>query len=228
MSSAGEAAERAGAAGDDEPSEYEYYSSTEAIGGTFIDSAESLAHPGSVGKPLLGVIHVCDDTGTELPVGETGTVYFERETKTFEYHNDPEKTAAAEHPDHPLWATTGDIGHVDADGYLYLTDRKAFMIISGGVNVYPQESENVLIGHPAVFDVAVIGVPNDEFGEEVKACVQLEEGYTGSDELAAELDAFVREQLAAYKVPRSYDFVDDLPRTATGKLVKGKLKAAYA
>ena len=207
---------------------YEYYSSTEAIGGTFIDSAESLAHPGSVGKPLLGVIHVCDDTGTELPVGETGTVYFERETKTFEYHNDPEKTAAAEHPDHPLWATTGDIGHVDADGYLYLTDRKAFMIISGGVNVYPQESENVLIGHPAVFDVAVIGVPNDEFGEEVKACVQLEEGYTGSDELAAELDAFVREQLAAYKVPRSYDFVDDLPRTATGKLVKGKLKAAYA
>ncbi|MCP2195274.1 acyl-CoA synthetase [Williamsia deligens] len=206
---------------------YEYYSSTEAIGGTFINSEESLAHPGSVGKPLLGVIHVCDDSGAELPVGETGTVYFEREARAFEYHNDPEKTSAAEHPDHPLWATTGDIGHVDDEGYLYLTDRKAFMIISGGVNIYPQEAENVLIAHPAVFDVAVIGIPNDEFGEEVKACVQLEDGYTASDELAAELDTFTREQLAAYKAPRSYDFVDELPRTPTGKLVKGKLKAAY-
>ncbi|MBT0568060.1 acyl-CoA synthetase [Williamsia sp. CHRR-6] len=205
----------------------EYYSSTEAVGGTFINSADSLSHPGSVGKPLLGVIHICDDDGNELPVGETGTVYFEREAQVFEYHNDPEKTKAAAHPDHPLWATTGDVGHVDDEGFLYLTDRKAFMIISGGVNIYPQEAENVLIAHPAVFDVAVIGVPNEEFGEEVKACVQLDAGYSPSDELIAELDAFARKSLAGYKVPRSYDFVDELPRTPTGKLVKGTLVAAY-
>ncbi|MBJ7288551.1 acyl-CoA synthetase [Williamsia sp.] len=205
----------------------EYYSSTEAVGATFINSEEALEHPGSVGKPLLGVIHVCDDDGTELATGETGTVFFEREAQTFSYHNDPEKTRAAQHPDHPLWATTGDIGHVDDDGFLYLTDRKAFMIISGGVNIYPQEAENILIGHPAVFDVAVIGVPNDELGEEVKACVQLEAGTAASEDLAAELIAFTREALAAYKVPRTIDFVDELPRTATGKLVKGQLQQQY-
>ncbi|MGU3294553.1 acyl-CoA synthetase [Williamsia sp. M5A3_1d] len=205
----------------------EYYSSTEAVGATFINSEQALAHPGSVGKPLLGVIHVCGDDGADLPVGETGTVYFEREAQAFEYHNDPDKTRAAQHPEHPLWATTGDIGHVDDDGFLYLTDRKAFMIISGGVNIYPQEAENVLIGHPSVFDVAVIGVPNDEFGEEVKACVQLEEGVEPSDALAEEMIEFTRASLAAYKAPRTVDFVDELPRTPTGKLVKRELTALY-
>ncbi|RPA66220.1 acyl-CoA synthetase [Gordonia oryzae] len=209
------------------PVVHEYYASTESAGATFIGPQEALDHPGSVGKPLLGVVHICDEDGNDLPTGEVGLVYFEREEAVFEYHNDPEKTAQARHPAHDNWSTTGDVGFVDEDGYLYLTDRKAFMIISGGVNIYPQEAENVLVTHPAVFDAGVIGVPDPELGEIAKACVQLAPEFSPSDELATELLDFTREKIAGYKVPRSVDFVDELPRTPTGKLVKGILRKAY-
>ncbi|GAC68741.1 AMP-binding protein [Gordonia soli] len=209
------------------PVVHEYYAATEAAGATFIGPQEALDHPGSVGKALLGVVHICDEDGADLPVGDVGQVYFEREEMTFEYHNSPEKTRGAQHPAHANWATTGDVGYVDGDGYLYLTDRKAFMIISGGVNIYPQEAENVLVGHPAVYDVAVIGVPDDDLGEQVKACVQLDPAFAPSDQLAADLIEFTKESLAAYKAPRTVDFVDDLPRTPTGKLVKGVLRKRY-
>ncbi len=203
---------------------YEYYGSTEAHGLTFINSEQWLAHPGSVGQSVLGVLHICDDDGHELPVGATGTVYFERDHLPFAYHNDPDKTAAACHPEHRFWTTVGDLGYIDDDGYLYLTDRKSFMIISGGVNIYPQEVENALALHPAVLDVAVIGVPHPEMGEEVKALIQLAPDVSGSDALAQELINYVRDRIAHYKTPRSVDFVDDLPRTPTGKLAKNKLQ----
>jgi fatty-acyl-CoA synthase len=203
---------------------YEYYGSTEAHGLTFINSEQWLTHPGSVGQSVLGVLHICDDDGRELPVGAIGTVYFERDYLPFEYHNDPDKTAAACHPEHRLWTTVGDLGYVDDEGYLYLTDRKSFMIISGGVNIYPQEVENALALHPAVHDVAVIGVPHPEMGEEVKALIQLAPGVSGSDALAQELINYVRDRIAHYKAPRSVDFVDHLPRTPTGKLAKNKLQ----
>ncbi|GAB93531.1 acyl-CoA synthetase [Gordonia rhizosphera] len=206
---------------------YEYYASTEAAGATFIGPQEALDHPGSVGKPLLGIVHICDEDGKELPAGQVGTVYFERDEVPFQYHNDPEKTRKAQHPEHENWSTTGDVGYVDDDGYLYLTDRKAFMIISGGVNIYPQEAENVLINHPAVYDVAVIGVPDPELGEVTKACVQLDPAFSPSPELAEELIEFTKASIAAYKAPRTVDFVDDLPRTPTGKLVKGELRKRY-
>ncbi len=206
---------------------HEYYASTEAAGATFIGPQEALERPGSVGKPLLGVAHVVDDDGADLPVGEVGVIYFERDDVPFRYHNDEAKTLAAQHPQHSNWATTGDMGYLDDDGYLYLTDRKAFMIISGGVNIYPQEAENVLVNHPAVYDVAVIGVPDPEMGEQVKACVQLADGYSGTDQLATELIEFTKERLAHYKAPRTVDFLDDLPRTPTGKLVKGELRKQY-
>lgn len=207
---------------------HEYYASTEGAGATFINSEQALAHPGSVGQPLLGVIRICADDGSLLPTGEIGTVYFERDELPFEYYNDPEKTRDAQHPDHPAWTTSGDVGYVDAEGFLYLTDRKSFMIISGGVNIYPQEAENVLIGHPDVFDVGIIGIPDPDLGEVAKACVQLEPGVTASDELATELIELVRSNLAHYKAPKSVDFVDSLPRTPTGKLVKRELQARYA
>ncbi|MBN9795978.1 acyl-CoA synthetase [Pseudonocardia sp. UM4_GMWB1] len=207
---------------------HEYYSSTEGNGVTFIDSAAWAEKPGSVGKAGLGVIRVCDDDGTELPTGEVGTVYFERDVPPFEYHNDPERTRDARHPEHENWSTTGDVGYVDDDGYLFLTDRKAFMIISGGVNIYPQEVEDVLTLHPKVYDVAVIGVPDPEMGEQVKAVVQTPEGVEGCPELEAELLEFVRARIAHYKAPRSVDFAAELPRSATGKLVKGELRAQYA
>lgn len=206
---------------------YEYYASTEANGATFIDSEQWLRKPGSVGTSGLGTIRVCGDDGAELPTGEIGTIYFEREAAPFAYHNDPAKTADAVHPDHPSWTTTGDIGYVDEDGYLFLTDRKAFMIISGGVNIYPQEVEDALALHPKVFDVAVIGVPDEEMGESVKAVVQPAPGAEPGPELAAELRDYLRDRIAHYKVPRSFDFADDLPRTPTGKLVKGKLRQRY-
>jgi long-chain acyl-CoA synthetase len=205
----------------------EYYGSTEGNGLTFISSQEWLQKRGSVGKSVLGPVHICDDDGRELPAREVGTVYFERDFLPFEYHKDPEKTKAAQHPNHATWTGVGDLGYVDEDGYLFLTDRKAFTIISGGVNIYPQEIENVLTSHSAVYDVAVIGVPDPEFGESVKAVVQLREGFVASDELADELITFVRARIAHYKAPRSVDFVDDLPRTPTGKLVKGELKKQY-
>jgi len=206
---------------------YEYYSSTEAHGMTFIDSKDWLRHPGSVGRSVLGVLHICDDDGVELPTGAVGTVYFERDQLPFEYHNDSSKTAEAQHPAHPSWTTVGDLGYVDAEGYLYLADRKSFMIISGGVNIYPQEIESALALHPVVDDVAVIGVPHEEMGEEVKAIVQLSAGLKGSDVVAKELIDHVRSRMAAFKAPRSVDFVDQLPRTPTGKLLKNKLKEQF-
>ncbi|MBV7707033.1 acyl-CoA synthetase [Nocardia nova] len=206
---------------------HEYYASTEGMGITMIDSDQWSRKPGSVGRAGMGVLHICDDEGNELPVGEVGTIYFERETLPFTYHNDPEKTKAAQHPAHPNWTTSGDVGRVDDEGYLYLTDRKAFMIISGGVNIYPQEIENVLTLHPKVFDIAVIGLPDPEFGEQVKAVVEPAPGVQSRPELEAELIEFARERIAHFKVPRSVDFVARLPRTPTGKLQKAKLRASY-
>ncbi|MBS9533555.1 acyl-CoA synthetase [Mycobacterium sp. M1] len=206
----------------------EYYSATEGNGVTLIDSGDWLAHPGSVGRCVLGVLRVCDDDGVEIPTGEIGTVYFEREIIPFEYHNDPQRTAQTRHRDHPTWTTNGDVGYVDADGYLYLTDRKSFMIISGGVNIYPQEIENALALHPAVLDVAVIGVPDEEMGEAVVAVVHPADSAGSTDELATTLDGFLRERIAHYKVPRRYEFTTDLPRTPTGKLIKGRLRERYA
>jgi acyl-CoA synthetase (AMP-forming)/AMP-acid ligase II len=207
---------------------YEYYSSTEGNGVSFISPQEWLAKPGSVGKAGLGTIRVCDDHGMELPIGQTGVVYFERDIVAFSYHNDDDRTVAAQHPDHPLWTTTGDIGHVDEDGYLFLTDRQAFTIISGGVNIYPQEIEDCLTMHPSVLDVAVIGIPDEEMGEQVCAVVQPAPGVEPGPELAAELRDFARSRIAHYKAPRVVDFVDTLPRSAAGKLVKRVLKERYA
>lgn len=207
---------------------FEYYASTEAIGITFADSVTWSARRGTVGKAGLGILHICDEEGRELPAGEDGLIYFEREAMPFTYHNDPDKTAAAQHPLHDNWATVGDIGHVDEEGYLFLTDRLAFMIISGGVNIYPQEVENALALHPAVFDIAVIGIPDAEMGQRVKGVVQLETGYEPGAELEAELIALLRERIAHYKVPASLDFWDSLPRNAMGKLLKREVMAAYA
>lgn len=207
---------------------HEYYAATEGTGMTFIDSRQWLDKPGSVGRAVLGVVRVCDEDGRELPAGQVGTVYFEREVQEFEYLGEPEKTRRARHPEHANWATMGDLGYVDEDGYLFLTDRAAFMIISGGVNIYPQEVEDALALHPAITDVAVIGVPDAEMGEAVKAVVQPAPAAGPGAELERELLTYVRGRLAHYKAPRSVDFVDELPRTPTGKLVKGTLKARYA
>ncbi|WP_167104396.1 acyl-CoA synthetase [Mycobacterium sp. DL592] len=205
----------------------EYYGATESHGTTVMSSTEWATKRGSVGRAVLGVVHICDDDGHELPAGEVGLVYFERDQPAFSYHNDAQKTAASRHPAHQNWASVGDMGYLDEDGYLFLTDRKSFMIISGGVNIYPQEVENVLALHPKIFDAAVIGVPDAEMGEQVKAVVQLRDGISPSDELAADIIGYVRDRLAHFKAPRSVDFVDQLPRSETGKLVKRILKARY-
>jgi acyl-CoA synthetase (AMP-forming)/AMP-acid ligase II len=206
---------------------HEYYAGTEGNGFVYCNSEQWLAHPGTVGVPLGCTVHIVGDDGEEVPTGESGTIFFESGLQ-FEYHNDPEKTASSRHP--KGWSTLGDVGYVDDEGYLYLTDRKAYMIISGGVNVYPQEAENVLVTHPKVVDVAVFGVPNDEFGEEVKAVVQPIEMPADTDEAAAlerELIEFCRTHLADVKCPRSIDFRPDLPRHPTGKLYKRHLKDEY-
>jgi acyl-CoA synthetase (AMP-forming)/AMP-acid ligase II len=207
---------------------HEYYAGTEGNGFVYCNSDMWLAHEGTVGTPIGCTLHICGDDGEELPRGESGTIYFEGGA-TFEYHNDPEKTRGSRHPSQP-WSTLGDVGYLDDDNFLYLTDRKAYMIISGGVNIYPQESENVLVGHPKVIDVAVFGVPNDDFGEEVKAVVQpvtMPASSEEADALARELIAYCRSQLADVKCPRTIDFREELPRHPTGKLYKRLLKDEY-
>jgi fatty-acyl-CoA synthase len=206
---------------------HEYYGGTELNGLTYVGPEDWLAHPGTVGRAVMGTLRICDESGGEVPAGEPGIVYFERDKAPFAYHNDAEKTRSAQHPKHPGWTALGDVGYVDDDGFLFLTDRASFMIISGGVNIYPQEIENELIMHPKVEDVAVIGVPHAEFGEEVKAVVQPVANAIADDALARELMAFARERLAAYKCPRSIDFEAELPRLPTGKLYKRILKDRY-
>jgi long-chain acyl-CoA synthetase len=203
----------------------EYYSATEAMGMTLCDSAEWLKHPGTVGKPVYGELHVLDDAMRELPSRQTGKLWF-KTASPFEYFNDPVKTAEVNSPDGTM-STLGDIGYVDEDGYVYLTDRAAFMIISGGVNIYPQECENLLITHLKVADAAVFGAPNDEMGEEVKAVVQLAPGFEPGPDIEAELIAFCRANLAHHKCPRSIDFEPELPRLPTGKLYKASLRERY-
>jgi acyl-CoA synthetase (AMP-forming)/AMP-acid ligase II len=205
----------------------EYYGGTELNGLTYINSEDWLAHEGSVGKSMMGTLRICDDDGNEVATGEDGLIYFERDSVTFRYHGDEEKTRDSQHPLHETWSALGDVGHVDEDGFLYLTDRKTFMIISGGVNIYPMEIENLLITHPSVLDVAVIGVPNEDFGEEVKAIVQLVEGEVASPELEQQLIEFCHEHLARYKCPRSVDYEAELPRLPTGKLYKRLLRDRY-
>lgn len=202
----------------------EYYGASE--GGTFtvIDSADWLAHKGSVGRPLMGTLHVLDDDGNELPPGEPGVLYVEGAVP-IEYLDDEPKTMEAYNSSG--WSTVGDMGYLDSEGYLYLTDRKSHMIIVGGVNIYPHEIEDVLIRHASVVDVAVIGVPNEEFGQEVKAVVQLENVADGTDHLAQDLVALCHTRLASYKCPRSVDFVEELPRTEAGKLYKRRLMDRY-
>lgn len=206
---------------------HEYYGGTELNGLTYASPEDWLQHPGTVGKALLGVLHICDDDGRELPNGEVGLVYFEQDAMPFHYHNAPEKTKSAQHPAHPGWSALGDVGYLNEEGFLFLTDRATFMIISGGVNIYPQEVEDSLILHPKIEDVAVFGVPNEDMGEEVKAVVQPVPGIRADERLANELLAYARENLARFKCPRSIDFEKELPRLPTGKLYKRLLKDRY-
>lgn len=203
----------------------EYYAASEGIGLTIIDSPSWLQHKGSVGVSLLGELHIVDDDDNELPPGEIGTVYFSGDHLAFEYYEEPEKTADAYNA--RGWATTGDVGYVDEEGYLYLTDRKNFTIISGGVNIYPQEVENILVGHHKIADVAVFGIPNEEFGEEVKAVVQPMNWADATDETAIEIMEWLREKIASIKMPRSIDFLENLPRMDNGKLYKRHLVEEY-
>jgi long-chain acyl-CoA synthetase len=203
----------------------EYYGATEANGFTYCTSEEWLAHRGTVGKAILGEVVILDEEGNRCPAGVSGTVWFKGATN-FEYFNDPAKTAESR-DDSGEMSTVGDVGYLDEDGYLFLTDRKSYMIISGGVNIYPQETENLLVTHPKVMDAAVLGVPNEDLGEEVKAVVQPALGIEPSPELERELIAFCRDNLAHYKCPRSVDFEEELPRLPTGKLYKRLLRDRY-
>ncbi|CAN1548845.1 CaiC Acyl-CoA synthetases (AMP-forming)/AMP-acid ligases II [Rhabdaerophilaceae bacterium] len=203
---------------------HEYYAGTENNGFTAINTEEWLSHVGSVGRAKLGMIHICDDNGHELPTGAEGEVFFENGHQ-FEYHNDAAKTRSSRNG--RGWTTLGDIGRLDHEGYLYLTDRKSFVIISGGVNIYPQEIENLLLQHEAILDAAVIGVPNEDFGEEVKAVVQLVDGVEANEELSRELMGFCRMRLSAIKCPRTIDFRAEFPRSPTGKLLKRQMRDEY-
>jgi long-chain acyl-CoA synthetase len=204
---------------------HEYYGATEGLGFTACNSAEWLAHRGTVGRVLLGDLHILDEDMKPCPIGTSGTVWFKTATP-FEYFNDPNKTREVRSPDGSM-STVGDVGYVDADGFLHLTDRKTFMIISGGVNIYPQECENLLITHPKIADAAVFGVPNPDLGEEVKAVVQPMPGIPPGPDLAEELIFFCRQSLSRQKVPRSIDFEAELPRLPTGKLYKRLLRDRY-
>ena len=204
----------------------EYYSSSEGAGITFIPAEEWLKRPGSVGKPLLGVAHVLDDDGNEQPPGQAGQIYFDLGVVQFVYHKDPEKTAASR--DKHGWVTVGDVGYLDDDGYLFLTDRKHHMIISGGVNIYPQEAENMLITHPKVLDAAVFGIPDDEMGQSVKGVVQTVDPADATAEFGDELLVWLRDRLAHYKCPRSISFEAQMPRTETGKMFKQELIKKYS
>lgn len=204
---------------------WEYYAGSENAGSTLISPQEWSAHPGSVGMPRGCSVHICDDDHHELEVGEVGHVWFDTPGASFAYHGDPAKTAASRSPEG--WCNLGDVGYLDDDGYLYLTDRRSFTIISGGVNIYPQEAEDVLVLHPAVADVAVFGVPNDDLGEEVKAVVQLLDPTLAGPDLASELLDFCRERLAGFKCPRTIDFDEALPRQDSGKLYKRLLRDRY-
>jgi len=203
----------------------EYYAASEGIGVTIIDSAGWLSHRGSVGPAMVGELHILDDEGNELPAGEIGTIYFGGNENKFEYYDEPDKTSQAYND--KGWATTGDVGYVDEDGFLYLTDRKNFMIISGGVNIYPQEIENLLITHEKVADVAVFGIPHPEFGESVHAVVQPMNWVDATDEVAIELMEWARERLSKVKVPRSLHFNEKLPRMDNGKMYKRRLVEEY-
>jgi long-chain acyl-CoA synthetase len=204
---------------------HEYYGATEGLGFTACDSAEWVAHRGTVGKVLFGELHILDEKMQPCPVGTPGTVWFKTATP-FEYFNDPNKTREARSPDGSM-STVGDVGYIDKDGFLYLTDRATFMIISGGVNIYPQECENLLITHPKIADAAVFGVPNPDLGEEVKAVVQPMPGILPGPDLAEELITFCSQSLSRQKVPRSIDFEAELPRLPTGKLYKRLLRDRY-
>jgi long-chain acyl-CoA synthetase len=203
----------------------EYYSASEANGATACNTEEWRAHPGTVGRPVFGELLILDDDGGVCAPGEIGTVWF-RGATNFEYFNDPELTAASRDATGSM-STVGDIGYRDDDGYLYLTDRKSMMIISGGVNIYPQEVEDLLISHPLVFDAAVIGVPNADLGEEVRGVLQVAAGADAGPELEGELVAWCRARLAHFKCPRAIDFAESLPRTPTGKMAKRVLRDSY-
>ena len=202
----------------------EYYAGSEGVGMTLIKAEDWLTHPGSVGKAIHGTLHVCDAEGEEVPAGQDGLLYFENDLIPT-YHNDPEKTREAMHP--KGWMTLGDIGHVDEDGFLYLTDRKSHMIISGGVNIYPQEIENLLVTHDKVMDAAVIGAPCPDFGEKVVAVVQPIDMADAGDALQAELRDFLAPSLSKIKMPKLFDFRPQLPREANGKLYKRELRDEY-
>ncbi|NIB40501.1 acyl-CoA synthetase [Pseudomaricurvus alkylphenolicus] len=203
---------------------HEFYAGTEGNGLCYINSEQWLSHPGSVGRPVVGKLHICNDEGEPVAPGEEGLIYFE-DGPQFHYHNDAQKTAEA-HNQHG-WSTLGDVGRVDEEGYLYLTDRKSFMIISGGVNVYPQEIEDLFIAHPKVADVAVIGAPDEDMGERVVAVIQLEAGHTAGERLSEELVNYGRQHLSHIKAPRQVDFVSELPRHDTGKLYKRLIRDQY-
>ena len=206
----------------------EYYSSSEGIGATSISSQDWLQRPGSVGRTSMGPIHICSDSGEELPAGQVGLIWFEAvDGRKIRYHNDPEKTKSATHPHHANWFTVGDIGRLDEDGYLYLTDRKDFMIISGGVNIYPQAIEDCLIVHPKVADAAVIGIANADYGEEVKAIVEPKAWADAGPDFEAELRHWCAERISPVTCPRSYEFVRALPRLSSGKLAKHDLRNRF-